>query len=131
MMDTVLHNSRQSISPLPLWLLLGLWAKSSQSQQKTTPHSTPRVKNSLVRVGLVPQHLVLTPHVDDTGEKRPPRRVTGVGVLTSNKSVEMIREKDRKVKEAAEMKQRRKEEREQKRVEKEQQRERKRKEREE
>ena len=83
-----------------------------------------------MRVGLVPQHLAdifLTPRADNTAEKIPSRCITGVRVLTSN---EMMREKDRKGKEAAEMKQRRKEEREQRRVEKEQQRERKRKERE-
>ena len=31
--------------------------QSSQSQQKTTPRSRPRVENPLVRIGLVPQHL--------------------------------------------------------------------------
>jgi hypothetical protein len=52
-----------------------------------------------VRVWLIPQHLAdifLTPDGDNTAEKRPSRRITGVRVLTSNEYVEMIREKDGK-----------------------------------
>ena len=104
-------------------------AQSSLGQQNVTPRSRPRVENPLVRVGLVPQHLAdIFLQADKTAERRPSRRITGVRVLTSNEYVQMVREKDRKEKEAAEK--RRKEAREQKRVEKEQQKERKRKERE-
>ena len=71
--------------------------------------------------------IFLTPQADKTAERRPSRRITGVRVLTSDEYVQMVREKDRKEKEAAEK--RRKKEREQKTVE-EQQKERKRKERE-
>ena len=92
-----------------------------------TPCCRPQIKNPLVRVGLVPQDLAdifLSPQTDER-DKRPSRRITGVRVLTSNEYVEMIREKDRKKKEASEMKQRRKEEREHKKMEKEKERERK------
>ena len=57
--------------------------------------------------------------------------ITGVRILTSTEYVEMIRQKDNKEKEAAELKQKRKEEKEQRRAEKEREQERKRKEREE
>ena len=105
---------------------------SSHGQQASTPLSRPHVQNPLVRAGLVPERLsdILSPQADNATEKRS-RRITGVGVLTSNKYTEMMRVKDRREKEAAEMKQTRKEERKQKRLEKEQERERKRKEREE
>ena len=100
---------------------------SSQNQHNTTPCCRPQIENPLVRVGLVPQDLAdifLSPQTDER-DKRPSRRITGVRVLTSNEYVEMIREKDRKKKEASEMKQRRKEEREHKKMEKEKERERK------
>lgn len=105
---------------------------SSYNEQPSTPLSRPHIENPLVRAGLVPVHLadILSPQTDNVAEKRS-RRITGVRVLTSNEYTEMMREKDRREKEAAEMKQIRKEEREQKRLEKEQEKERKRKEREE
>ena len=100
---------------------------SSQNQHNTTPHCRPQIENPLVRVGLIPQDLAdifLTPQADER-EKRSSRRITGVQVLTSNEYVEMVKEKDRKEKEASEMKQRRKEERERKKMEKEKEQERK------
>ena len=105
---------------------------SSHGQQASTPLSRPHVQNPLVRAGLVPECLtdILSPQADNATEKRS-RQITGVRVLTSNEYTEMMRVKDRREKEVAEMKQTRKEEREQKRLEKEQERERKRKEREE
>ena len=51
-------------------------------------------------------------NADKPTDKCTSQRITGVRVLTSNDYMEMMREKDRKVKEAAELKQRRKEERE-------------------
>ena len=75
-----------------------------------------------MRAGLVPQHLAdifMTVHADEANDKRTSRRITGVRVLTSNDYVEIMKEKDRKVKEAAELKQKRKEERELKKIEKE------------
>ena len=87
-----------------------------QSQENTTLRSRPSVENSIVRAGLIPQHLVdifLTPHADNSTEKHPSRRITEVRVLPTNENVEMMREKDKKEKEAAE-------EREQKRAEKKQ-----------
>ena len=105
---------------------------SSHGQQASTPLFRPHVQNPLVRAGLVPERLtdILSPQADNATEKRS-HRITGVRVLTSNEYTEMMRVKDRREKEAAEMKQTRKEEREQKRLEKEQERESKRKEREE
>ena len=91
------------------------------SQQPSTPLSRPHVLNPLVRAGLVPVHLadILSPQAENVAEKWS-CRITGVRVLTSNEYTEMMREKDRREKEAAEMKQKEKEEREQKRLEKEQ-----------
>lgn len=117
---------------------------SAPTDRQTTPQSslnnplaqsTPRVvENPLVKAGLVPQHLAdifVTGHADETSEKRSSRRITGVRVLTANDYVEMMREKDRKAKETAELKQKRKEERGLRKVEKEREQERKKKEREE
>ena len=65
-----------------------------------------------MKAGLVPQHLAdIFIKTDEACDKRPSRCITGVRVLTSNEYVEMMREKDRKEKEAAEQKQKRKEER--------------------
>ena len=60
-----------------------------------------------MKAGLVPQHLAdifVTGHADETSEKHSSRRITGVRVLTANDYVEMMREKDRKAKETAELK---------------------------
>ena len=84
-----------------------------------------------MRAGLVPQHLAdifMTVHADEANDKCTSRRTTGVRVLTSNDYVEIMKEKDRKVKEAAELKQKRKEERELKKIEKEKEHEQKKKE---
>ena len=72
--------------------------------------------------------IFMTVHADEANDKRTSRRITGVRVLTSNDYVEIMKEKDRKVKEAAELKQKRKEERELKKIEKEKEREQKKKE---
>ena len=61
---------------------------------------------------------ILSPQADNATEK-PSRQITGVRVLMSNEYIEMMRVKDRKEKDAAEMKQILKEEREQKRFKKE------------
>ena len=105
---------------------------SFHGQQASTPLSRPHVQNPLVRAGLVPESLadILSPQAYNATEKRS-RRITGVRVLTSNEYTDMMRVKDRREKEVAEMKQTQKEEREHKRLKKEQERERKRKEREE
>ena len=100
---------------------------SSHNQHNTTPRCRPQIENPPVRVGLIPQDLAdifLSPQTDER-DKRPSRHITGVQVLTSNEYVEMMREKDRKEKEASEMKQQRKEERERNKMEKEKERERK------
>ena len=98
---------------------------SSHGQQASTSLSQPHVQNSLVRAGLLPERLadILSPQADNATEKRS-RRITGVKVLMSNEYTEMMRVKDRREKEKAEMKQTRKEERKQKRLEKEQEQER-------
>ena len=60
-----------------------------------------------MRAGLVPQHLAdifMTVHADEANDKCTSRRITGVRILTSNDYVEIMKEKDRKVKEAAELK---------------------------
>ena len=104
---------------------------SIPQEQSTTPSSRAAVENPLVRAGLVPQHLAdifMTVHADEANDKRTSRRITGVRVLTSNDYVEIMKEKDRKVKEAAELKQKRKEERELKKIKKEKEREQKKKE---
>ena len=70
-----------------------------------TPCCRPQIENPLVRVGLIPQDLAdifLSPQTDER-DKRPSRHITGVWVLTSNEYVEMMREKDRKEKEASEI----------------------------
>jgi len=107
---------------------------SSSSIQQTSPLSSrTAVENPLVRAGLVPQYLadiLKTPQTDEAS-KQSSRRITGVRVLTSNEYVEIMREKDKKEKEAAELKKRRKEERELKKMEREKELERKKKEREE
>ena len=62
----------------------------------------------------MPKHLAdifMTAKTDEACDKHPSRHITGVRVLTSNEYVEMMREKDRKEKEAAEQMQKRKEER--------------------
>ena len=108
--------------------------QSSHNREQSTPSARALVENPLVRVGLVPQHLVdifVTACAHELNEKPSSRCITGVRVLTSNEYVEMMKQKDIKEKETAEMKQKRKEEREQRRVEKEQEQSRKRKEREE
>ena len=46
---------------------------------------------------------ILSPQVDNATEKQS-RRITGVRVLMSNEYTEMMRVKDRREKEAAEMK---------------------------
>ena len=82
----------------------------------------------------MPQHLAdifVTACTHELNEKPSSRRITGVRVLTPNEYVEMIKQKDIKEKETAEMKQKRKEEREQRRVEKKQEQSRNKKEREE
>ena len=79
----------------------------------------PQIENPLVRVGLVPQDLAnifLTPQAEERN-KLPSRSITGVRVLTSNEYVEILKEKDRKEKEASEKKQRQKEERQCKKME--------------
>ena len=54
----------------------------------------------------------MTVNADKPTDKYTSWHITGVRVLTSNDYMEMMREKNRKVKEAAELKQRREEERE-------------------
>ena len=105
---------------------------SFHGQQASTPLSRPHVQNPLVRAGLVPESLadILSHQAYNATEKRS-RRITGVRIFMSNEYTEIMRVKDRREKEVAEMKQTQKEEREHKRLKKEQERERKRKEREE
>ena len=84
-----------------------------------TPSSQAAVENPLVRAGLVPQHLAdifMTINADEVNDKCTSQRITGVRVLTLNDYMEMMKEKDRKVKEAAELKQRRNEKRELKKI---------------
>ena len=100
----------------------------------STRLSQRHIENPPVKAGLIPLHLadILAPQQETDTEIRKSRRITctGVIVLTSNKYTEMMKESDRKEKEAAEMKHKQKEEREQRKLEKEQEKERKRKERE-
>ena len=67
-----------------------------------------------MRAGLVPQYLAdnLRTAQTDEASKQSSRRITGVSVLTSNEYVEIMREKEKKEKEAAELKKKWKEERE-------------------
>ena len=51
----------------------------------------------------------MTVKADEANDKHTSRRITGVRILTSNYYMEMMKEKDKEVKEAAELKQRRKE----------------------
>ena len=91
-----------------------------------TPHSsgrsTPRslISNPLVAAGLIPEDLadILSAPEETTATKR--RRITGARVLTADEYYKMMEEKDRKEKEAAELKEKRKQEREEKKREREQ-----------
>ena len=103
---------------------------STPQYQQLSPLSfTPQaVENPLVKAGLIPQHLadiLTTPCADEAAGKKSSRRITGVRVLTANEYVDMVREKDKREKEAAELKQKKKEERDLKRAEKMKERERK------
>ena len=105
-----------------------LRSSTPQYQQSPSLSSPPHaVENPLVKAGLVPQHLsdILSTSTSHAADKKSSRRITGVRVLTANEYVDMVREKDKRKKEAEELKQKRKEERELKRVEKEKERERK------
>ena len=107
---------------------------SSSSIQQTSPLSSrTAVENPLVRAGLVPQYLadILKTAQTDEASKQSSRRITGVSVLTSNEYVEIMREKEKKEKEAAELKKKWKEKRELKKIVREKELERKKKEREE
>ena len=86
----------------------------SVDQEATQPSSCGHPKdqstpqNPLVRAGLVPNHLAdtfVTDHSDAASEKRGSRCITGVRVLTANDYVEMLKQKERKEREAAEQKQ--------------------------
>ena len=91
-----------------------------QAEQATPSSSCAVVQNPLVMAGLVPQHLsdiFLTPQSDAANQKS--RRITGAKVLTENEYFEFVKEKERKEREATELKQKRREERELKRDEKE------------
>ena len=130
------HSTHCSSTPLsqtatPAAVSQSVTSSLSSSLQPTTPLCRPPVENPLVRAGLIPTHLadILSPQMENATGK-PSHRITGVRVLTSNDYREMIREKERKGKEAAELKQKKKEERERKKLQKEQEREMKKKERE-
>ena len=108
---------------------------SSQEADLTTvanapPDSAPSstgIMNLLVRAGLIPAHLadiLATPPANAATQRRV-RRITKARVLTAKEYVEMMEEKEKKEKEAAELKQKRKEEREQKKLEREKEKERK------
>ena len=93
---------------------------SSQEANLTTVANTPPdsapsstgIMNPLVRVGLIPAHLadLLAPPPANAATQRRVRRITKARVLTAKEYVEMMEEKEKKEKEAAELKQKRKEE---------------------
>ena len=93
---------------------------SSQEANLTTVANTPPdsapsstgIMNPLVRVGLIPAHLayILAPPPANAATQRRVRRITKARVLTAKEYVEMMEEKEKKEKEAAELKQKRKEE---------------------
>ena len=108
---------------------------SSQEANPTTVANTPPdsapsstgIMNPLVQAGLIPAHLadiLATPPANAATQRRV-RRITKARVLTAREYVEMMEEKEKKEKEAAELKQKRKEEREQKKLEREKEKERK------
>ena len=119
-------------TPSPIVSSSGI--NSSQDANPTTvantpPNSAPSstgIMNPLVRAGLIPAHLadiLATPPANAATQRRV-RRITKARVLTAREYVEMMEEKEKKEKEAAELKQKRKEEREQKKLEREQKKER-------
>ena len=75
------------------------------------------ITNPLVTAGLLPSYLAnLFPSPEDHSLNKPKRRrITKAQVLTENKYVEIMKEKDRQEKEAEELKKKRKEERKEKR----------------
>ena len=93
---------------------------SSQEANLTTVANTPPdsapsstgIMNPLVRVGLIPAHLadILEPPPANAATQRQVRRITKARVLTAKEYVEMMEEKEKKEKEAPELKQKRKEE---------------------
>ena len=112
-------------SPSPV---VSPWQSQNESETSGVVTSTPEARstppsfitNPLVAAGLIPANLsdILSTPEETTSTKQ--RRITGARVLTADEYHKMMEEKDRKEKEAAELKEKRKQEREEKKREREQ-----------